>query len=191
MLSQDNLQSRDHTVNIQAAFKSETHTHASNMADAFARFVVNTMVSSAGNGHEITRIIIRDAIQGCSQNSLATLLSTRNHKLNPTPQILLQRHGFNIPYEYSKLTPGLRYLQYVSAADDDDFILASNNNLDVLSRQRHLLADAPFQCTTKVFYPFFRNQHTYQRMLLHFSKLSLFIPESILTDFECALIDAV
>jgi hypothetical protein len=88
--------SRVHTVNSQVVFRSETHTHAADTAEASARLVINTMVSSVSNGHESTRNVIRDSIQGCSKSTLAALPSRRTlsrrmqrarRKLNPTPLI--------------------------------------------------------------------------------------------------------
>jgi hypothetical protein len=214
--------SRVHTVNGQVVFRSETHTHAADTAEVSARLVVNTMVSSVSNGTESTRNVIRDAIQGCSKNTLAALPSRRTlsrrmqrarRKLNPTPPIPVQRNGFDIPDQYSKLASGLRYLQYDSGADDADRILifASDDNLDLLIRHRHWLADGTFKCAPAVFYQLFplhvyiegsvvpavyallpnKTQQTYQQMLLEFSKLRQFNPESIVTDFERATINAV
>ena len=214
--------SRVHTVNGQVVFRSETHTHAADTAEASARLAVNTMVSSVSNGTESTRNVIRDAIEGCSENTLAALPSRRTlsrriqrarRKLNPTPPIPVQRNGFDIPDQYSKLASGLRYLQYDSGADDADRILifASDDNLDLLIRHRHWLADGTFKCAPAVFYQLFtlhvyiegsvvpavyallpnKTQQTYQRMLLEFSKLRQFNPESIVTDFERATINAV
>ena len=109
--------------------------------------VVNTMVSSVSNGNESTRNVIRDAIQGCRESTLAALPSRRTlsrriqrarRKLNPTPPIPVQRSGFGIPEQYTKLPSGLRFLQYDSGADDADRILifASDENLDLLIRHQ-------------------------------------------------------
>lgn len=149
--------SRVHTVNGQVVFRSEIHTHAADTAEACARSVVTTMVSSVRNGHESTRNVIRDAIQGCNENTLAALPSRRTlsrriqrarRKLNPTPTIPVQRNGFEIPDQYTKLSTGLRFMQYDSGADDADRILifASDENLDLLVRHRQWFADGTFKC---------------------------------------------
>ena len=57
-------------------FRSDVHTHAArpiNTADANARSVVNRMVESVTNGHESTRNVIRDAIHGGSERTLAAM----------------------------------------------------------------------------------------------------------------------
>jgi len=73
--------------------------------------VVSRMVESVNTGHESTRNVIRDAIQGSSEGTLAALHSRRTlsrriqrarGKLNPTPPIPAQQSGFEIPDKYTK-----------------------------------------------------------------------------------------
>ncbi|KII64995.1 hypothetical protein RF11_05972 [Thelohanellus kitauei] len=100
----------------------------------------------------------------------------------------------------------------ISGVDDADhkLIFASDDSPELLLRHRHWLADGTFKSSPAVFYQLFtlhvcieglvapaayallpnKTQQTYQRMLLEFSKLGQFHPESILTDFERAMINA-
>ena len=97
---------RVHTVNGNVVFRSDIHTHAANTAEVYARRVSSTLVSSVVSVHESTRNIIRDAIQGCSENALAVFYSKRTlsrhvqcarHRLNPTIYLPIQHSGFDIP----------------------------------------------------------------------------------------------
>lgn len=213
--------SRVHTVDGKVVFRSDIHTHAANTAEASARSVVSRMVASVSSGHESTRNIIRDVVQGCNENTLASLPSRRTlsrriqrarRKLNPTPPIPVMRSGFEIPEQYTKTTSGIRFLQYDSGIDDAERILifSSDENLDLLVRHRQWLADGTFKCSPSVFYQLFtlhvhisgsvlpvlyallpnKTKQTYQRMLMEFSKLRQFNPETILTDFEQAMLNA-
>ncbi|KII61515.1 hypothetical protein RF11_10475 [Thelohanellus kitauei] len=92
---------------------------------------------------------------------------------------------------------------YGSGIDDSDHILIfeSDDNLNLLLRYRQWLADGTFRCLPAVFYQLFTLRvyiqgsvvpaQTYQQMLLEFSKLRQFNPESILTDFERTVINAL
>ena len=106
---------------------STLHTHAPDTAGAAARSVVSRMVESVNTEHESTRNVIRDAIQGSSEGTLAALPSRRTlsrriqrarRRLNPTPPIPVQRSGFEIPDKYTKTISDLRFLQYDSGIDD-------------------------------------------------------------------------
>jgi len=105
-------------------------------------------------------------------------------------------------------------LQYDSGIDDAYRILifASDENLlDLLVRHRQWLVDGTFKCSPSVFNQLFtlhvymagsvvqvvysllpnnKTQTTYQRMLTEFCKLRLFDPETIMTDFEQAIMNA-
>ena len=212
---------RVHTVDGQVVFRSDVHIHAPDTAGAAARSVVSRMVESVNTGHESTRNVIRDAIQGSSEGTLAALPSRRTlsrriqrarRRLNPTPPIPVQRSGFEIPDKYTETISGLRFLQYDSGKDDVDRILlfASDANLDLLVRHRQWFADGTFKCSPSVFYQLFtlhvyvadsvvpvsyallpnKTQATYRRMLIEFSKLRQFNPETIMTDFKQAMLNA-
>jgi len=159
---------RVHTVSGQVVFRSPVHTHAPDTAEAAARLVVSRMVALVTTGHESTRNVIRGAIQGASESTLAAMPSRRTLsrqvqlrarcRLNPTPPIPVQRSGFGIPDKYTKTAAlGLRFLQYDSGIDDADRILifASDKNLDLLVRHRQWLADGTFKCSPSVFYQLF------------------------------------
>jgi hypothetical protein len=213
--------SRVHTVDGSVVFRSDIHTHAANASETAAKSVVCNMVESVQSGHESTRNVIRDAVQNCSENTMAALPSRRTlarriqrarRKLNPTPPLPVQRNGFDIPDQYTKTISGFRFLQCDSGRDDNDRILifASDENLDLLARHRHWFADGTFKCSPAMFYQVFtihvyiggsilplvyallpdKTQVTYQRLLTEFSKLRQFNPESIVTDFEQAMINA-
>ena len=94
---------------------------------------------------------------------------------------------------------------------DRILIFASDENLDLLVRRRQWLVDGTFKCSPSVFnqlftlhvymagsvvqvvyalLPNYKTQTTYQRMLTEFCKLRLFDPETIMTDFEQAIMSA-
>ena len=102
MRAQETCKSRVHTVNGNVVFQS----HAANTAEVYTLCVSSTIASSVVSGHESTRNIIRDAIQGCSENALAVFYSKRTlsrhvqcarHRLNPTIYLPIQHSGFDIP----------------------------------------------------------------------------------------------
>ena len=120
------------------------------------------MVASVSSGHESTRNVICDAIQGCSENTLASLPSRRTlsrriqrarRTLNPSPPIPVQPSGFDVPDQYAKTASGLRFLQYDSGADDADriLIMASDENQDT-NRSDGILKDGKsFCCVWTIF----------------------------------------
>ncbi|KII61714.1 hypothetical protein RF11_06670 [Thelohanellus kitauei] len=124
------------------------------------------MVSCVSNRHESIKNVIHDALQGCSENTLAAFpngpslshcVQRARHKQNHAPPIPVQLQGFNIPDKYSKLLPGILFLQCDSGRDDAEHILifGFEDNLDLLLRHRHWLADGTFKCLPAVFYQSF------------------------------------
>ena len=147
-----------------------------------------------------------------SKSTLCRRIQRARRRVNPTPPIPTVRHGFDIPDKYRYTADGKQFLLWDSGRDDINRILAycSEEGLDLLLNKPHWFCDGTFKASPDIFYQIFslhvyisgavvpvlyamlpnKTRETYVRLLTKLSEMRDFHPESILTDFETAILSA-
>ncbi|KII74573.1 hypothetical protein RF11_16183 [Thelohanellus kitauei] len=168
------------------------HTNAADTAEVSSRLVINTRCHVLEVDMKVQKTLFTMKYRAAAKTRMHLFRTDHHCHIVYSPLVINKTTRLKYLYNYKVLIFPTETPNYYQ------------DNLDLLLRHRHWLADGTFKCLPAVFYKLFtlhvyiegsvvpavyallpnKTRQTYQRMLLEFSKLRQFSPESILTDFE-------
>lgn len=153
------------------------------------------------------------AVQLRANKNLSVMINRKRKRVQQAPAAPTSRSGFEIPERYTQTPAGNQFLLFDSGVDDFDRILifGTTEMVQLLNRYTHWFCDGTFSVSPKVFYQLYtvhamvnetiipciyaflpnKTRETYQRFWAGVASLETLEPESIMTDYELAAVQAL